>query len=73
MISFDVVSLFTNVPLIETIDIISDYVYKSKSAFSKLVFKELLNIAPRVFLCTMVAFIAFIEKSIQCAFIPGPN
>ena len=47
MISFDVVSLFTNVPLIETIDIISDYVYKSKSkpAFSKLVFKELLNIA----------------------------
>ena len=47
MISFDVVSLFTNVPLIETIDIISDYVYKSKSkpAFSKLVSKELLNIA----------------------------
>ena len=47
MISFDVISLFTNVPLIETIDIISDYVYKSKSkpAFSKLVFKELLNIA----------------------------
>ena len=47
MISFDVVSLFTNVPLIETVDIISDYVYKSKSkpAFSKLVFKELLNIA----------------------------
>ena len=47
MISFDVVSLFTNVPLIETIDIISDYLYKSKSkpAFSKLVFKELLNIA----------------------------
>ena len=47
MLSFDVVSLFTNVPLIETIDIISDYVYKSKSkpAFSKLVFKELLNIA----------------------------
>ena len=47
MISFDVVSLFTNVPLIETIDIISNYVYKSKSkpAFSKLVFKELLNIA----------------------------
>ena len=31
MISFDVVSLFTNVPLIEIIDIISDYVYKSKS------------------------------------------
>ena len=27
MISFDVVSLFTNVPRIETIDIISDYVY----------------------------------------------
>ena len=36
MISFDVVSLVTNVPLIETIDIISDYMWKSKSkpAFS---------------------------------------
>ena len=59
MISFDVVSLFTNVPLIETINIISDYVYKSKSkpVFSKLVCKELLKIAPQVFSCTMVAFI----------------
>ena len=47
MIRFDVVSLFTNVPLIKAIDIISDYVSKSKlkPAFSKLVFKELLKIA----------------------------
>ena len=49
MIRFDVVSLFTNVPLIKAIDVISDYVYKSKSkskpAFSKLVIKELLKIA----------------------------
>ena len=39
--------LFTNAPLKETIDIISDYVYKSKSkpAFSKLIFEELLKIA----------------------------
>ena len=44
MISFDVVSLFTNVHLKVTIDIISDYVYKSKlkPAFSKLVFKDFL-------------------------------
>ena len=45
MTSFDVVSLL--MLLVENIDIISDYVYKSKSkpALSKLVFKELLNIA----------------------------
>ena len=45
MIGFDVVSLFTNVSLIETTDINFDYVYKSKPAFSKLVFKEFLKIA----------------------------
>ena len=56
MISFDVVSLFTNVHLIETIDIISDYKSKSKPAYSKLVFQDLLKTAT-LFSCTMVAFI----------------
>ena len=37
MVSLDVVSLFTNVPLIYTINIIADYIYRSASPppFSK--------------------------------------
>ena len=47
LISFDVVSLFTNVPLTETIDMITERVYKSstKPQFDKLVFKKLLEIS----------------------------
>ena len=49
LISFDVVSLYTNIPLTETIDIVCDYVYsdasKLKPAFSKLIFKKLLKMS----------------------------
>ena len=49
LISFDVESLFTNVPVVETIDIISEYVYsassKSVPPFSPDVFKRLLVLA----------------------------
>ena len=50
LISFDVVSLFTNIPLTETIDIVSDYVYdesnkKNRPPFKKLIFKRLLVLA----------------------------
>ena len=47
LISFDVVSLFTNVPLQQTIDIIADEMYKcsSKPPFDKSVFKHLMKIA----------------------------
>ena len=47
MVSFDVVSLFTNVPLIHTINIIADHVYRSSSPppFSKTVFKNMLKTA----------------------------
>ena len=47
LVSFDVVSLFTNVPLEQTIKIIADKIYESDNQpkFSKVVFKKLLNIA----------------------------
>ena len=47
LVSFDEVSLFTNVPLTETIDIITNYVYKGNNVppFSKLVFKRMLKLA----------------------------
>ena len=47
MVSFDVVSLFTNVPLIYTINIIADCIYRSTSPppFSKTVFKNMLKTA----------------------------
>ena len=47
MVSFDVVSLFTNVPLIYTINLISDYIYSSDSPppFSKTVFKNMMKTA----------------------------
>ena len=47
LVSFDVVSLFTNVPLNQTIDMIADHIYKQKSkpAFDKATFKHLMNIA----------------------------
>ena len=49
MVSFDVVSLFTNVPLEETINMISNYIYKknnpSSPAFEKNVFVKLMRLA----------------------------
>ena len=47
MVSFDVVSLFTNVPLMYTINLIADIIYKSSSPppFSKIVFKNMLKTA----------------------------
>ena len=49
LVSFDVVSLFTNVPLNETINVIAQYVYSENSRctppFSKAVFVKLLQIA----------------------------
>ena len=47
LISFDVVSLFTNVPLKETINLIADRIYKSSSKppFEKKVFIELMQLA----------------------------
>ena len=46
LVSFDVDSLFTNVPLKEVIDIVADYVYRVKEEappFSKTVFKNMLK------------------------------
>ena len=47
LVSFDVVSLFTNVPLEQTINIIADQLYasNSKPPFNKIVFKKLMSIA----------------------------
>ena len=47
LVSFDVVSLFTNIPLKETIDMVCDYVYESdsKPPFERKTFKKLLEIA----------------------------
>ena len=47
LVSFDVVSLFTNVPLKETIDIVCDYVYSNSNhpSYPKSVFKKLMEIA----------------------------
>ena len=47
MVSFDVVSLFTNVPLIYTINLIAEYIYSSDSPppFSKTVFKNMMKTA----------------------------
>ena len=49
VVSFDVVSLYTNIPLLETIEIISESVYDENSVivppFPKLIFKKLLTIA----------------------------
>ena len=48
IVSFDVVSLFTNIPLTETINLIADYVYQvpaNAPPFSKLVFKNMLKLA----------------------------
>ena len=46
-VSFDVVSLFTNVPLTETIELACNYVYSSRNppAFDRKHFKKLLNYA----------------------------
>ena len=46
LVSFDVVSLFTNVPLVETIDIIANHIYQNKAKrppFEKHIFKELVK------------------------------
>ena len=47
LVSFDVVSLFTNVPLGDTIHLIADYIYSSNSKppFDKATFVKLLEIA----------------------------
>ena len=47
MVSFDVVSLFTNVPLTYTIDLIANYIYTSAAHphFSKTVFKNMMRTA----------------------------
>ena len=46
-VSYDVVSLFTNIPMNETIDIVCNYVYQQHSPpkHSKETFKKLLQIA----------------------------
>ena len=46
LVSFDVVSLFTNVPLVETINIIANHIYQKKAkrpAFEKHIFKNLVK------------------------------
>ena len=47
LVSYDVVSLFTNIPLKKTIDLVCEYVYRNdnKPSYPKSTFKELLNIA----------------------------
>ena len=47
LISFDVVSLFTNVPLEQTINTIADHIYEldSRLPFEKKTFKKLMHIA----------------------------
>ena len=51
MVSFDVVSLFTNVPLTETITLIADYVYAETNysipPFTKDIFIKLMNLATK--------------------------
>ena len=51
MVSFDVVSLFTNVPVTETINLIADYVYvetnDSIPPFTKDIFIKLMNLATK--------------------------
>ena len=49
MISFDVVSLFTNVPLMKTIDIILDKIYKKKLVKTKIKRKQMKEL---LLLCT---------------------
>ena len=50
-VSFDVVSLFTNVPLTETINLIADYVYAETNdsipSFTKDIFIKLMNLATK--------------------------
>ena len=47
MVSFDVISLYTNVPLLETINMITDCLYSKSTPppFSKTVFKNMMKIA----------------------------
>ena len=54
LVSFDVVSLFTNVPLEFTINIIVDHIYEQESrpAYDKKAFKKLLEMATTGILCT---------------------
>ena len=46
LVSFNVVSLFTNIPLNETIDLVCDYVYSRNDhpMYNKSVFKKLMQI-----------------------------
>ena len=47
LVSYDIVSLFTNIPLKETIEIVCDYVYQQEACpeYPKATFKKLLQIA----------------------------
>ena len=52
-VSFDVVSLFTNVPLTETINLIADYDYAETNdsiPFTKDIFIKLMNLATLAYL-----------------------
>ena len=53
MVSFDVVSLFTSVPLIYTIELIAEYIYSCPThtppPFTKLVFKNMMKAATQGF------------------------
>ena len=63
MVSFDVVSLFTNVPLKETIDIIANYIYDENHnlpipPFGKLIFKRMMRLATGgIFMHTLMYWI----------------
>ena len=45
MLSFDIASLFTNIPLAEATQICADYLHDTKSTNTPGVFVELINIA----------------------------
>ena len=67
MVSFDVVSLFINVPLVKTIDIIINRLYDEHNNNSipipKDIFKKLLLLAPKEFSCTTKGFINKLKES----------
>ena len=73
MVSFDVSSLFTNVPLEYTMNIILEKVYKDKKVSTKLKKEELRKL---LYLCTKEMHFSFngeIFKQIDGQFGPGPK
>ena len=63
MVSFDVKSLFTNVSLQETIDLISNKIYDKNSNANRLpikkkIFKKLLNLATKEYFYTKTNYIS---------------